>query len=442
LDGGIVNNDKRDLFAKVFADPRYRKHWPAVASFMVRSRELRNEPGKLLLLQAEMLSALVGMQQSKAALERDLAEHAHRKRHDVVEVEVGLGVAKRLAHVIKQIGDGIAWRALNYDRAVIYELAGKPQTGHVEPQSAIQELGAAGDHVDRTGNIVVVNDLTNFLRYGDYTSVGSQSVTVAECKGGKAARRSRRARRQRSALDEVLQFLNTGVRRMKDKSQLLLRQRVTARTHLATVAELIREARQKGAADARLSRCLAVDVHYVELLAEITDPQKMDKLFHNPFHQTREAVSHHSLAFFDQFSRNVAPYSIYPFSDEDCTDVMTGAVWVVSHFSYRNLARCLKRRGLSVSLPNDAELRAYLALPMGDRRRADDRVAMEVWRPEEPGSLLIYPATTARMFAEFLDEESFAEAVDELFSHRDLFEREEGSVMLFPSFANEADLWH
>jgi len=437
----MVNDDKRDLRAKVFADPRYRKHWLAVASFMARSRELRNEPGELLVLQAEMLSALVGMQESKAALERDLAEHADRERHDVVEVEVGLGVAKRLAHVIKQIGDGIAWRALSYDRAVIYALADKPQTGHVEPQSAIQELGAAGDHVDRTGNIVVVNDLTNFLRYGDYTSVGSRSVTVAECKGGKAARRSRRAKRQRRGLDEVLEFLNTGVRSSGDGSQVLLRHTARAKTHLGTVAELIREARQKGAANARLSRCLAVDVHYVELLAEITDLRKMHKLFHNPFHQTREAVSHHSLAFFDQFSRNVAPYSIYPFSDEDCTDVMTGAMWLVSHFSHRNLARCLKRRGLSVSLPDDTELRDYLALPIGERRHAEDRVAMRVWRSGESADVLIYLATTARLFAEFLDEESFADAIEELLSRQHLFEWDEGSVVLVPAFANEADLW-
>jgi len=408
---------------------------------MSRSRELRKHPTELLELQADMASALAVAQESKRSLERQLADGADGAPGHVQRLHVAIAVAKRLAHVIKQIGDGIAWRTLNYDRPVIRQLADKPQTGHIELESAIQEFAAAAEHVEHTGDIVVMNDLTNFLRHGDFTCVGGGGVTIAEYKGGTAARRSSRAKRQSRRLAEVLEFVNTGVRDADGGLEILLRQRVMARSHLATVAELIGEARRKGAAQARLSPSLAVDILYFDLLAEISDPRKMASLLHDPFRQTREKVSHHSLGLFQEFSANVAPYSIYPFSDEDCSDIMIGAVCLMSHFSHRNLARCLKRRGLSVVLPTERQLSTYLSLPIGERRRAQDQVAMRVWLPQGTRGLVLHMETTARMFAEFLDEESFADGIEEVLSRDDLFDGYDASVKFRAGFANEAELW-
>jgi hypothetical protein len=220
---------------------------------------------------------------------------------------------------------------------------------------------------------------------------------------------------------------------------MLLRQRVMARSHLPTVAELIREARRKGAAQARLGPSLAIDILYFELLADTSDPRKIG--FHNPFLQTREAISHDSLDLFDDFSGNMAPYSIFPFSDEDCSDVMVGAMWLRSYFSYRNLARCLKRRGLSVLLPTDAQMRAYLSLSIGQRRRAAERLGIVVSRPRDARSLLFPLDSTARMWAEFLTEGSFADSVEEALSRDDLFEGHDAPIRFRTGFANESDLW-
>jgi hypothetical protein len=408
---------------------------------MGRSRELRKQPASLLELQSDMASALVAAEESKRRLESDLAQCTDDNSSSAERLEVAIAVAKRLANVIRQIGDGIAWRALNYDRPVIRQLADKPQTGHMELESAVKEFAAAAGRVEHTGEVVVMNDLTNFLRYGDYTCVRPGRVAIVEYKGGEAARRSSRAGRQRRRLEEVLEFVNTGVRDTDSGREMLLRQRVMARSHLATVAELIREARTKGAAEARLGPSLAIDIFYFELLAEISDPRKMARFSHNPFLQTREAISHHSLELFHGFSGNVAPYSIFPFSDEDCSDVMVGAMWLRSHFSYRNLARCLKRRGLSVVLPTDAENRGYLDLSIGQRRRAAERLGIVVSRPRDARSLLFPLDSTARMWAEFLAEDSFADSVEEALSRDDLFEGHDAPIRFRTGFANEAELW-
>ncbi len=426
-----------DLRAKVLADPQYRRCWPDVHSFMRRSRELRNRPRELLELQSDMASALTGAQESKRRLEREVAED---RSCDAGPLAVGIAVSKRLAHITKQIGDGIAWRALAYDRPVIRQLADKPQTGHMELDAAVKEFAAAAQHVEKTREVVVMNDLTNFLRYGDYTCVGPGRVTIAECKGGEAARKSRRAARQRWRLEEVLEFVNTGVRHTDGGPEMLLRQKVMARSHLATVSELITEARRSGAAQARLGPSLAVDVLHFGLLAEIRNPKTVASFFHDPFRETREKVTHDSLSLglFQEFSANLAPYSIYPFSDEDCADIMTGMVWLVSYFSYRNLARCLKRRGLSVLLPADAQLRAYSKLSIGERRRAAEHLGITVSRRRGMCGLLLPFEATARIYVEFLDEESFADSAEEVLSRDDLFGQ---ATRLRTGFANEAELW-
>lgn len=431
----MVNKIERFLIPKILGDPQYRGYRPDLDSFMARSRQFRHDPAQLLLLQAEMASGLLGAQESKRAIERELAACGDGNASYSEQLRIGVGVTKAVAHVIKQIADGIAWRALSYDRPTIYQLSLKPQTGHLELGSIQQEVDSADAHVENTGETVVINDLTNFLRFGDFTSIGPDSVSIAECKGGRAARRSRRARRQRQQLDSTLDFLNTGVRESETGVEKLFRHSTEPRSHLAAVGELIREAKQKGAAHARLSRCLAVDVFYTELLPDVSSQKEMRKLVHNPFEQSPRATSHSSLDFFARFSRNLAPYSIYPFSDRDCTDIMTGDVWLWTYFNERNLARCLQRRGLLVTLPSREQAQAYLDMDLGERRRREGDVGILVGRPGDPHCVLAHGALLARPIFEFLDEESFADALEEVLEQRDI------GAILIPAFRNEAVLW-
>lgn len=423
------------LTTKVMANPQFRGYRPQLASFMARSRQLRRDPAKLLLLQADMASGLLAAQESKRRLEGELAAYGGDDASYIEQLRIAAAVAKGLAHVIKQIGDGIAWRALNYDRPVIYELSSKPQTGHLEFDSVQQEAALAAAHVGETGNTVVINDLTNFLRYGDFTSISDKSVSIAECKGGRGSSRSGRAVRQRQRLESTCEFLNAGVTDWGASVKKLFRYSIEPRSHLGAVAGLIREAKQKGSAHARLSRCLAVDVLHVESLLDMSSEKEMQKLDHNPFKQSPRATSHSSLDYFGTFSPNVAPYSVYPFSDEDCTDVMTGDILLRTHFNHRNLERCFKRRGLLVESPTLKQAQAFLDMDLGERRRHEDEIAILVGRPGDPYCVCIYLALLARLSFEFLDEETYADAVEEVLEQRDV------GAILVPGFQNEALLW-
>ena len=66
---------------------------------------------------------------------------------------------------------------------------------------------------------------------------------------------------------------------------------------------------------------------------------------------------------------------------------------------------------------------------------------MRIGRPGHSAQLLTYPDTAGRMFAEFLDEDSFADGVEEVLSREDFLDPEKSPITFFPGFANEADLW-
>jgi hypothetical protein len=379
-----------------------------------------------------MASALLGVQASQRELEGQLVNQSDGDGAVVEDLERGIAVCRRLAHIIKEIADGIAWRTLQYDRAAVYQLALKNPTGHLHPQSTAQEFAAAAAHIECAGDLVVMNDVTNFLRYGDYTAVAADgTVRIAEVKAGKGGRRSGRASRQRQKLDQVLQFLDTGVRLTKEGATALFLHKTKLRTHLHAVGDIIRQAKAQGSAHRRLSDCLAVDALHIPSLFE----QGRTAELHDPFAQSTQARSYHSFAVLKGFARNVAPYSVYPFPDEDCTDLMTGDLRLWTHFNHGNLIRSLRRRGLIARYPTDTQMDSYEQLTPGERKRREDEVGIQVRRPGGRAILISRPGLLARLIYEYLDEECFADCVEEM------LDRGAVGFTMFPAFQDETQLW-
>jgi hypothetical protein len=92
-----------------------------------------------------------------------------------------------------------------------------------------------------------------------------------------------------------------------------------------------------------------------------------------------------------------------------------------------------------VVLPADAQLRAYSNLSIAERRRAVERLGITVSRPRDKWSLLLPFEATARIYVEFLDEESFADSAEEVISRDNLLGE---AAKLRTSFANEPELWN
>ena len=386
---------------KALAEPQYREYWPLLRSFMSRSRSLRDQPMELFQLQVEMAGGLRGAQESQKLLKAQLADVSDADTNSINDIQKLIAASRRLAYVIKSIADGIAWRTLGYDRTLIQLLSMKPQTGHLDLDKTPQELEAAGRHVERTGNPVVINDLTSVLRHGDVTTVKADgTVGVAEVKSGKGSAKSGRATRQKRNLRQAMQFYNAGVGRTGEGSSARFLHRVGLKTHLVAVSQVLREARAQGSAHARLSDCLAVDAWYMGgLFQEDKCPKHT---LHNPFSQSSQASSSNSLRYFDQMATPLAPYSIFPFPDDDCLDLMTGAMWLVLHFNHGRFIRVFQRSGLEARWPTDESLAGYVQLDRGAKKLRRDDVAIRVSRPGGLHCLLIGGGDLGRVLYEFL----------------------------------------
>jgi len=404
---------------------------------MTDSRKFRDRPSELLGLQAEMAGALMAVEQAKREFEAKIEEGTISKPR-LRDAEETLGLAKFLARIIRCIADGIAWRTLRHDRAAIYLLSLKPQTGNLQPDSVTQELTAAALSVETSGRLTILNDLTNFLRYGDFTIVDGDVLEIVEVKGGRGARKSSRAKRQARALTRVLDRLSTEAWKTEGGTERIFRHGAKPTSHLGEVQNLVSQARVKGAAHGRLSDSVAVDVWYLPTLMQVAEPEDAPRFFHNPFSQSSQALSYNRILFFHEFSRNLAPYSVYPFGDDDCVDLMTGALQLTTHFNHGNLIRCLRRRGLHVSFPQDSEFEAYNQLSLGEKSKRMDDFAIRVARPGRPHQLLVELPLLTRLIYEYLDEESFADAIEEL-AQESAADTE--PTTYFAAFEQEAELW-
>jgi hypothetical protein len=420
--------------SRVVGHPKYQQLCTRYRSFLSRSRAVGDDPQELLHLQADIAETLLGLEAAQRKQKKRLGNN-HLKVEEVGEAKLRAAVARRLAHIVREIADGIAWRFFYYDRAGLYQLARKPQVGHLDEANINYEMARAEAHGAR-GALVLLNDLTNFVRYGDLSLRTDDGFTFIETKGGEGSAGSGHATRQQRKLREMRDFINTGSKQTPEGNECIYRLTTQPKTHLAEVAELIREASQQGKVHARLSDCLAVDVYHVETAS--ASPRGRRRLLNvrdNPFSESMKAFACHSLDLFNQFTPNRAPYSVFPWPDDVCTDLLEGRIWIVSYFNWGKLERSLKKRGLRVGEELDRErVLQFRALPFAEQKRKG--LWMSVGRPNST-PLRISFVELARLAYEFLDEQSFADAIEELseigISSGDTY---------FTAFENEAQIWN
>jgi hypothetical protein len=96
---------------------------------------------------------------------------------------------KAVHHLIRAVGDGIAWRALRYDRRAFTVLGEGERVGRVASGIGRDaELTALASLWEEETRFAIHNDMTNCLRHGDLTAIreigGDVEVTIYEVKAG------------------------------------------------------------------------------------------------------------------------------------------------------------------------------------------------------------------------------------------------------------------
>jgi len=255
------------------------------------------------------------------------------------------------ANCIRAIGDGIAWRAFNYDRAVLRALSGKATKQEVLAEGTPQELYEWSRTFDTGTGLAILNSLTHCLAIGDVTVIKNDgAIEIVEVKSSETD--SNRVTRQKQKMREVTDLIKNGEGELDGKRVSILRFDVFPENGLPEVGRILEEAGKCGCAARRISNFVyaeCVDFRaagdFDKVIEQIEDSRKREIgswLERNDL--VLDANSMDVLAF----TPNCAPFSVFPFPARLCIDILTAAKAFITYLNLSEVRREFERYGWEV----------------------------------------------------------------------------------------------
>lgn len=279
-----------------------------------------------------------------------------RQQRVVADLELALRCLKAIAHAWRCVGDGMAWKALRYDRAAISVLGSGKRVGRLTDRIGLDaELEAITERWWQQGSFAVHNDLTNCLRTGDLTCPfePGNSVTIQEVKAGNAVRSA-----QTKAAEERIAMLRDrhGVWSTGDRARVQ-RYSVQMRTGLLELRQLLAAARVDGYAASRIHSGLvvvAVDPRVslgepgIDVMSELESARA--GWFDDPRISQTVTMVRRIRERRVQFPY-LAPLTIYPLPPIDIAELLLGPLEYVSTLHHPSIEREFAAVGIHATIP-------------------------------------------------------------------------------------------
>jgi hypothetical protein len=320
-------------------------------------------------------------------------EHAEE---DIKVVERELFFHRAHANCVRSIGDGIAWRALGYDRAALRALSGNAVKQQLLDEGIVNELHEWSRSFDTGKGIAILNALTNSLAIGDITVIKNDgSVEIVEVKSSQTD--SNRVNRQKQRMREVTELLRTGRGTLEGTNVTIVRFDVGLKNDLQTLFRLLYEASLEGWAGELVSNCLYIETFDSRRIKEF---EKVKQQALEKRAKATESWMNDDLVIdinsmdFLAFTPNCAPFSVFPFPERLCIDLLTAAQTYVSFLNLTEVGREFERLGWEVEKwpqdlisENEKEMTALFRLHRDGMHPAVPpaditRMEMETLRPE------------------------------------------------------------
>lgn len=247
------------------------------------------------------------------------------------------------------VGDGLAWRLLGYDRALMRALAEAPTKPHVLSPGTIEEVKQWASEFHSGDGVPILNSLTNGLAIGDLTVVHpDQSVEIVEVKASNS--KSGRGVRQRQAMSELITVLNEGRANIPDRQVQIEILDIKPESRLKQLEELLLAAGKRGWAAERIGACCFVEAFDVTAIEDMESAMEQVDRARNSVRSWQPDDDVHQSSSLDllTYSPNCAPFSIFPFSPRLCVEVMVGKKFFYSSLNVSQLCRELENGGWKV----------------------------------------------------------------------------------------------
>jgi hypothetical protein len=329
--------------------------------YLQTSRRRRNNRLALARLQAHLVDELITVEATikhfrdkKAELEKLIHDC---KNDSQVATEKGLKLVRgelflwrAFANAIRSIADGVAWRALDFDRAVLRALCQNRGSQQITAPGTLGELREWSRQFDRGTGIAILNSLTNWLTYGDVTVVRNDgAVEVIEVKSSNTS--SSRVVRQKRRMSELVTFLSTGKGSLEGKTVEVHTLDIVPENGLDVLSGLLHQTSSPpGYAMARLSNSAYVECLDFRVVAKggDTDLVKQRESLIADWHEKGDDVHAAESLKCLGFSPNLAPFSVFPFEPRLCIDLLTGAKAYMVLLNFTAVAREFEHRGWQI----------------------------------------------------------------------------------------------
>lgn len=383
-------------------------------------------------------------------------------------LEQHIFIHEQLIRISRTICDGIAWRNLNYNRTFLSSTSRGNSAGDMDSNSPEfkSELIWAHRISEHFGTVVLLNDLTRFLRIGDLTEIQDKVPFIHEIKKyGKEvkniftlrnvkgkAKVSEQGKRllelQRIAIYNEAIIGNSKVKTNKFNTVL--------KTNLPILKKLIKESNEKIIVSKEIEPYLTLEITNFEAYDNNRKHIDIQQLQKETLKLTPQglSLSHSNWDTFytdekGNFVRSTPPYSIFPLSVKDCLRLMSGQYLVVTTIDIKKLNEFLTEHNWKVDEVTESELDKEIGIfDSAKSTMFSVKNSLYDFSPEEAGILKISRGpfsmnltTTfyARITMEFMSGETLLELLEEIYQNAS---KEKKPIMFFPQLTGEESSWN
>ena len=253
------------------------------------------------------------------------------------------------ANCFRAIGDSVAWRALKHDRAALRALSGNAVKQQILEQGTINELNQWSATFDTGQGLAILNALTNWLAIGDITVVKNDGeIEVVEVKSSNADSMTKQKQRMRTVTD----LLKTGKGTLEGQEVEIVRFDIGIENDLPILFGLLEEAGRSGWAGGRINNCCHIEAFDFRVMGSA------EEVWKRGVEQTQKEIAswteHDDVVIrmdsldILSFTPNCAPFSVFPFPDRLCVELLTGAKNYSCFLNLTELGREFERGGWQV----------------------------------------------------------------------------------------------
>lgn len=312
--------------------------------YLYLSRKRQGNKTALAKLQLQMLSDIGVQEQIVKNYKKELENGAPQ---DFVHSQIS--THRMIANAIRQIGDGLAWRSFSYDRFTQRVLCANSTNQTTLAEGTIAELHEWSAINDQDQRKAIINAVTNCITIGDVTAIDAVgNVELIEVKSGKT--KDRRLIRQKNRLKSAAGFLTSGVGTVNGKQVTAGSFPLTPRSRLLEVGTKLDEAGKSGWSAGLVAPHCYLDCFDMKMLASV---EGLDAAVRDAHLQLDEQWGEDLITTWNSldviaFTPNVAPFSVFPFDDRICIELMLGAKFFINSLNLSEVLRTFMRAGWSI----------------------------------------------------------------------------------------------